>query len=402
MNVDRRLKSPVNLRPLPTCRKRIARDPESMKEIRGILERVAELSDGETAVLATVVDLQGSGYRLPGARMLITAGGDAVGTVSGGCLEADVLERAKRVLDAGQAEVFTYDTTADENSVFSLNMGCRGMLRILLEPVNKDSDVITALRKVDQERVSIEMATVISTGIDDDVAVGERIIVEESAIEIIGSRTLLKPVPQLHDDLLTFAGVSAGSETIRYQEGEAMVEFVFESLRPPVLLMVFGAGADAVPLASLAYDLGWTVRICDHRPAFVSRERFPNAEQTKLLDRDADIEMNADEMTAIVLMNHNYDRDKVMLPTALGSNAFYIGALGPRSRTDQILAEHRKDGDPFDEATLARLRSPAGLDIGGDSPETIALSILAEIQSVLKNRGGGPLRDRKGPIYDRK
>jgi xanthine/CO dehydrogenase XdhC/CoxF family maturation factor len=373
-----------------------------MKEIRGILERVAELRDGETAVLATVVDLQGSGYRLPGARMLITAGGDAVGTVSGGCLEADVLERAKRVLDAGRAEVFTYDTTADENSVFSLNMGCRGMLRILLEPVNKDSDVITALRKVDRERRNIEMATVIRSGSDPDVEGGQRIIVEESSLEIIGSRSLLKPVPQLHDDLLTFAGVSAGCETIRYQDGDAMIEFVFESLRPPVLLMIFGAGADAVPLADLAYGLGWKVRISDHRPAFVSRERFPDSEETTLLDRDAAIEIAADEMTAIVLMNHNYDRDKAMLRPALSSGAFYIGALGPRSRTDQILKEHRNDVGQIDESTLARLRSPAGLDIGGDSPETIALSILAEIQSVLKNRGGGPLRDRNGPIYDRK
>src|SRR5688572_23116469 len=110
-----------------------------MKEIREILREVEALGDGEKAVLATVVDLKGSGYRLPGARMLIKANGDATGTVSGGCLEADILERAKRVLQAGKAEVFTYDTTADENSVFSLNMGCRGVLRILLEPVDDGS-----------------------------------------------------------------------------------------------------------------------------------------------------------------------------------------------------------------------------------------------------------------------
>ena len=373
-----------------------------MKEIRGVLKLVAELREGETAVLATVVDLQGSGYRLPGARMLITAAGDTIGTVSGGCLEADVLERAKRVLDTGQAEVFTYDTTADENSVFSLNMGCRGLLRILLEPVNNDSDVIAALRKVVRDRRNIEMATVINAGADHDVAVGQRIIVEESALEIVGSRSLLKPVPQLHDDLLTFAGVSAGSETIRYQEGEAMIEFVFESLRPPVLLMVFGAGADAVPLAGLAHDLGWAVRVYDHRPAFVTSERFPKANEATLLDRDEAVEMAADSLTAIVLMNHNYDRDKVMILPALSSKAFYVGALGPKIRTKQILDEHRTGGGTIDESSLARLRAPAGLDIGGDSPETIALSILAEIQSVLKNRGGCPLRDRKAPIYDHK
>src|SRR5215203_4481865 len=111
-----------------------------MKEIRDILLQIEGLADSELAVLATVVDLQGSGYRRPGARMLIKADGDSFGTVSGGCLEADVMERAKRVLQSGQAEVFVYDTTADEESVFSLNMGCRGVLRILLEPIGKDSE----------------------------------------------------------------------------------------------------------------------------------------------------------------------------------------------------------------------------------------------------------------------
>lgn len=373
-----------------------------MKEIRDILARVATLIAGEKAVLATVVDLQGSGYRLPGARMLITADRGAFGTVSGGCLEADVLVRAERVLETGRAEVFTYDTTADENSVFSLNMGCRGVIRILLETVNADSEIIAALKKVYVDRRNIEIATLINAGVDSEVEVGQRIIVEESALEIVGSRALLKPVPQLHDDLLTFAGATSRSETIRYQEGEATLEFVFESLRPPVLLLIFGAGADAVPLAGLAHDLGWAVRVYDHRPAFISGERFPNANDTTLLDRDEAVEMAADSLTAIVLMNHNYDRDKAMIPSALSSEAFYIGALGPKLRTKQILDEHQAGGPKFDETSLARLRAPAGLDIGGDSPETIALSILAEIQSVLKNRGGGPLRDREAPIYDHK
>src|SRR5512140_471062 len=117
-----------------------------MKEIREILERVSKFADGECAVLATVIDVRGSGYRLPGARMLILTSGETFGTVSGGCLEADVLERAKTVLQTGAAEVFTYDTTADETSVFSLNMGCRGVIRILLESVGRESPLVGKLR----------------------------------------------------------------------------------------------------------------------------------------------------------------------------------------------------------------------------------------------------------------
>ena len=131
----------------------------------------------------------------------------------------------------------------------------------------------------------------------------------------------------------------------------------------------------------------------------MTEARFPNCDALVSLDRDVAAEWDVDELTAFVLMNHNYDRDKAMLPGALRSSAFYVGALGPRKRTQQILSDL---GDPFSDEELSRLRSPAGLDIGGDTPEAIAVSIVAEIQSVLKGRSGGPLRERNAPIYDRK
>ena len=371
-----------------------------MKEIREILKEVAGLPEGEKAVLATVVDLKGSGYRLPGARMLIKANGDATGTVSGGCLEADVLERAKRVLATGKAEVFTYDTTADENSVFSLNMGCRGVLRILLEPVDDDSKIISLLHDVNENRKPLASATLIDTGGDANLTVGSRVLVDESNVgEIVDSQSLIKAIPQLHDELLTFTLSSAGYETIHYEAENGTTEFAFETLKPPVRLVIFGAGADAVPLANTANSLGWHVCIYDHRPAFLTEERFPVADELVELDRDSTPNLATDNQTAIVSMNHNYDRDKEMLCVALRSNAFYVGALGPKKRTLQILDEL---GNPFDESQLSRLRAPAGLDIGADTPEAIAISIIAEIQSVLKNRTGGPLRDRQASIYDRK
>ncbi len=356
-----------------------------MKEIREILKEVAALPDGEKAVLATVVDLKGSGYRLPGARMLIKANGDATGTVSGGCLEADVLERAKRVLTTDKAEVFTYDTTADENSVFSLNMGCRGVMRILLEPVGATSEIISALRKSRGERAWITAAVVINGSEN----IGERVFLGTSS----------HPDPNLEADLLTFADASANFETIRYETENGTVEYAFEKIVPPVQLYILGAGADAVPLADAAHGLGWEVNVYDHRPAFLTAERFPSCDALIALDRDIAAEWDVDKLTAFVLMNHNYDRDKAMLRGALASAAFYVGALGPKRRTQQILEEL---GDPFTDEQLSRLRAPAGLDIGADTPEAIAISIIAEIQSVLKNRDGGPLRDRQASIYDRK
>lgn len=302
-----------------------------MKEIKEILTAVSVLADGEKAILATVVDVRGSGYRLPGARMLMLANGDTFGTVSGGCLEADVLERAKKVLALGVAETFTYDTTGDENSVFSMNMGCRGVIDILLEPIGKDSDLIAKMRSA-------------------------------------------------------------------YFDREASDEF-----EVPVAVMLFGAGADAVPFVRIAAELGWQVAVHDHRPAFLTEERFPDARELILQNVDEPpAPIAADDRTAGVIMTHNYQRDRFVLPALLASNAFYVGALGPKRRTEQLLEEIAAEGKTFTEDRLARLFAPAGLDMGADTPEGIALSIIGEIQSVLRSRNGGHLRNRQGSIYDRK
>lgn len=359
-----------------------------MKEIREILSEIASFSDDEKAVLATVVDLKGSGYRLPGARMLIKSNGDATGTVSGGCLEADVLERAKRVLETGRAEVFTYDTTKHEDSVFSLNMGCRGVLRVLMEAVDAGSETIRTIRAVYEDRKPVCGAVIIRSEIG-SLPIGLRIACD----------TQLDELPTISDDLRTFGDSRSNYETVVYDKEGALIEAVFERIVPPVQLYVFGAGADAVPLADTAHGLGWSVNVCDHRPAFLSEKRFPKCDALVSLNRDVSPEWDVDDLTAFVLMNHNYDRDKAMLPGALRSRAFYVGALGPKKRTEQMLSEL---GNPFTKDDLSKLRAPAGLDIGGDTPEAIAISIIAEIQSVLKHRNGGPLRDRQAPIYDRK
>jgi xanthine/CO dehydrogenase XdhC/CoxF family maturation factor len=301
-----------------------------LKEIKEILRNVGSLADGEKAILATVVDVRGSGYRLPGARMLMLANGHTVGTVSGGCLEADVLERAKKVLNTGVAETFTYDTTGDENSVFSMNMGCRGVIEILLEPIGKDSDLITKMRAAHESR-------------------------------------------EPNDEFET-----------------------------PIAVVLFGAGADAVPLVRIASELGWQVTVHDHRPAFLTEERFPDAQKLVLQPVDEPPQITADDRTAGVIMTHNYARDRFILPELLASEAFYVGALGPKRRTEQLLEEIAATDRKFTSEQLARLFAPVGLDIGADTPESIALSIIGEIQSVLKNRQGTSLRYREGSIYDRK
>lgn len=375
-----------------------------MKEISEILGIVSAFADGERGILATVIDVRGSGYRLPGARMLILASGETVGTVSGGCLEADVLERAKIVLESGRAEVFTYDTTDDENSVLSMNMGCRGVIRILLESVGRNSPLISKLRAATETRARQTIATLVSVVSAADVSVGGRLIFDvHSKLSADGLPPFLADLPQLRDECFRFFSSAAACDFQTFDIPEGTFEFTLENIAPPISLLLFGAGADAVPLARIVTEVGWQVKVHDHRPAFLTSERFPTAEGLILHNVDEPLDSVAsDSYTAAVIMTHNYARDRSILPALLLSDAFYIGALGPKRRTEQLLEELAASGNNFTREQLERLYAPVGLDIGADTPESIALSIVGEIQSVLSSRGGGHLRDRQGSIYDRK
>jgi xanthine/CO dehydrogenase XdhC/CoxF family maturation factor len=375
-----------------------------MKEIKEILEKVATFGPDDRAVLATVIDVQGSGYRLPGARMLMLQNGDTFGMVSGGCLEADVLERAKKVLTSGRSEVFTYDTRNEEDSVFSLNMGCRGVIRILLEPVDRKSVLIAHLRGVREDRKERTIATLISSDVRSNVELGGRVFCEgEGNLTTDNLPASLENLESLRSECVNFyeSGGAYDFRTIETPEGS--FEFAFESINPPISLVLFGAGADAIPLARIASDLGWQISVFDHRPAFLTKERFAEADRLIMHNDENPIEtIHGDKRTVAVIMTHNYEKDSRVLPLLLASNVAYIAALGPKRRTDQLLSEAAANGNSFTPEQLDRLYAPAGLDIGADTPEAIALSIAAEIQSVLKARGAGHLRDRKGSIYDRK
>lgn len=328
--------------------------------------------------------------------------GDTFGTVSGGCLEADVLERAKKVLSNGRAEVFTYDTTGDENSVFGLNMGCRGVVDILLEPVDANCALIRLFRALLDLRCPQKIATLIGADSKIDVNIGGRVIYSDlEQYDFVGLPKFLEVLDDLRIiESLPNSGYIAETTTICLPEGD--FTFAFEVLEPPVQVKLFGAGADAVPLVRIASELGWQVTVHDHRPAFLTEERFPDAQRLVHQNADEPPQIQADDRTAGVIMTHNYARDRFVLPELLDSNAFYVGALGPKRRTEQLLEEIAAEGRTFSEEKLARLFAPVGLDIGAETPESIALAIIGEIQSVLKNRKGTSLRYREGSIYDRK
>lgn len=374
------------------------------KEIQQIVQKIRSLDANVSAILATVVDVRGSSYRLPGAKMLILEKGETFGTVSGGCLEADVLERAKKVLQTGRPSLFTYDTTNDENSVFSLNMGCRGVIRILLEPINNESVLMKTLQTANEQRTKQVVGTLISADSNFDIQIGGRLFysdVEQFKIENLPD-FLIDTTELKNDCQHFFHETNQISHNKTYQTEQGTFEFFLEKINPPTSLLIFGAGVDAIPVSEIGKQLGWKVSVIDHRPAFLNAERFPAADDL-ILNHTEKLPLNIafDNQAAAVIMTHNYERDRDVLANLLESNVFYIGALGPKRRAENLLNELTENGKNFSDAQLAKLFAPVGLDIGADTPEAIALSIAAEIQSVQANRAGGFLRLRQGGIYNR-
>ncbi len=370
-----------------------------MKEQQTILKAYSALPARENAVLATVVDVSGSSYRMPGARMLIEESGRSFGTVSGGCLEADVLEQAKKVLQTNAPTVITYDTTQNEDSVFGLGMGCRGVVRILLEAA-RENPLLDFWRESFEQRKRGAVATLISKPKGFPLQTGAKIF----AWSKDNFETTFNLSDVQNNDFLqtvfadTFQALTENCSGAKIYEIErGAIKIFIETINPPVSLLLFGAGYDAIPVVDFAKNLGWRVSVIDHRTAWANAERFTNADEIiNFRAEDLDALIFEDENSVAVIMTHNYDRDREILRRLLASSVKYIGALGPKKRAEKLLAEI---GGKFCDVQFARLYAPVGLDIGAETPEEIALAIVSEIQSVVTNRQGGFLRERHSGIH---
>lgn len=347
--------------------------------------------------LATVVRVEGSAYRRPGARMFVTETNERTGVLSGGCLEGDVAERALKVIETGAPVVVTYDTTSDDDIVWGLGIGCRGVVQVLIEPA--DDTRFRGLMQLLEECVTNSqcgaVATVIGCEGDAGVEIGARALLYPDGSS--GSESDFYRMfcgPEVVNDLRVAIKDRMFGVT-RYEAEQGAVEVFIELIEPQLPLVIFGAGDDAVPLVTMAKSLGWHTTVVDtrSRPAIV--ERFAEADAV-VLCRAEDVRQRValTERTAVVLMTHNYLHDLEILPGLLNQPLGYLGCLGPRQRTEQMLREIECDV-PF----LKQLYAPAGLDIGADTPIEVAFSIVSEIKAVLSGREGGLLRNRKGPIH---
>ena len=367
-----------------------------MKELRDILKAYATLKNaGETACLATVVDARGSTYRHPGARMLIRQGGESVGTISSGCLDQDLMERAAQVVTSGSPLVVTYDSTSPEDIVWGMNLGCGGVVRVLIEPLPRPGafDHLEVLARWVEEGERGGMATLFGVNGRFTTPPGGRYLLRRDGWTGTDIRETAL-IDRLHTELSTLLS-DGRTRMISCETPEGTADVFLELIRPPVSLVILGAGRDAIPLAEFAHALGWTVTVIDARAGFLQRDRFAGVDGMILADPDKVAEhfsFTGDE--AAVVMTHNFNHDYELLKTLFASPVQYIGLLSSRGKTGELLKKLREEGFRLTEEQLARLYTPVGLDIGGETPEQIALAIVAEIQAVMAGRSGGFLRNR--------
>lgn len=320
------------------------------------------------AVLATLVSVRGSSYRRPGARLLIAADGTRAGAISGGCLEEDVVARARQVASTGEPELLTYDTSAENDLVWGVGLGCHGVVQVLLERLDSLPRWVPVLKENIRRRQSTTLA-----------------------------------VTWASDPAAAAPAFARGTRIIETGEASEAGAGVFvETLPPPTQLLVFGAGDDARPLVRFAREIGWQVAVADPRPAYASASRFPEAGDVRVIQPGQPLAAQGiivDAHTVAVVMTHHYVHDVPLLRQLLPQNLPYLGLLGPKARADRILADLAADGCAPSAAQRQGLHAPVGLDLGATTPETVALSIVAEIHASLRARDGRPLRERTQPIH---
>ncbi|MEK9608733.1 MAG: XdhC family protein [Flavobacteriaceae bacterium] len=333
-------------------------------EIKNLIQLIWEAQQQSVkSVLATVVALEGSSYRRPGVRMLILENGKTFGAVSGGCVEKEIQRQAQSVLETNVPKVMTYDGR--------FRLGCEGIIYILIEPVKITQELKKHFETIFSKRLAFESDSFYS--------------MEEGANKSYGTRFVL-----LGKHYSLGEGFEVSNE----------LECFTQSFKPIFQLYLFGAEHDTVHLCKAAFGLGWQVTVVAAPDEAKTKAFFEGAHELITPTFETLDVSPIDDQTAVMLMTHSFNKDIQYLLTLADTQPAYFGVLGPAHRRERVL-EKALDFNPdlsFD--FLDRIHGPAGINIGAESAEEIAVSILAEILSVVRNQNPIKLRDKSGKIHD--
>jgi xanthine dehydrogenase accessory factor len=342
-----------------------------MREQRQIVRRWQQ---GVATVLVTLVRTEGSSYRQPGARLLLGADGAYAGTISGGCLETEVVRKAEWMVRDG-AVVERYSTMFDDTAEVPFGLGCGGVVDLLMEPV--DTPECRALMRAMEGALHGEESTVLTWL----PRVGRGLA--RAVLGGSGDFTFAS-------EALTEWELVAARRGILQQDTIEGEEIFVERMVAPQRLFVLGAGDDAKPLVSMAALLGWSVTVADGRAQLARAERFPEAERVIVLDGSEGLGVRRED--AVVLMTHSYEQDRELLAALLPIAPRYFGLLGARHRSALLVSEVAAMTGRSIAECCERLYAPVGLDLGGDGPEAIALAVMAEAQACCMGKLGSSRR----------
>lgn len=341
-----------------------------------------ERSAGRAVALGILVHTSGSTYRKPGALLLIAASGEYSGLLSGGCLEGDLGERASVVIETGQPCLVAYDLRASDDLIWGLGVGCEGALDVLLLRVGPEEQwqPLAHLAAALASHVPTAIG-VVTESQDPAIAPGVLLLPENSAARLLPqSLAAAAPEALLEPRVLAALAAARQAPMMGWVHGDCWKLLLLPLALPPRILLL-GAGPDALPIVDFAARLHWRVSLVDHRAAYADPTHFPSAERV-LLSRPEELAqaLELDQFSAAVVMSHHLPTDLEYLRVLSEGHIRYIGLLGPRTRRERLLADL---GPQAAGPLLARLRSPVGLNLGGRSPEEVALAIVAEIQAFL-------------------
>lgn len=339
---------------------------------------------GGAEALATLVRVEGSSYRRPGARLLLGADGEYAGSVSGGCLEVEVVRKANWLI-RDVAVVEQYSTMFDDTADVPFGLGCGGVVDVLLEPAGTPE--CRALMAALEDAITGEQATVL-TWLPGEGRELARAVLTVGGDFSFASESLSEP-----ELVKARAGVLRGSWLEEAPEG-----IFVEKIHRPQRLFVLGAGDDAKPLVSMAALLGWSVMVMDGRANLARRERFPEAELVRVTPADLSVGLGVRPEDAVVLMTHSYEQDRELLAALLPLRPRYLGLLGARHRSSLLVSEVAAKLGLSIGTCCERIYAPVGLDLGGDGAEAIALAVIAEAQACCMGKLGASRRLSAGDV----
>ena len=343
-------------------------------------------------VLATIIETMGSTYRKAGARMLITNDAEYFGLLGGGCFEADLLAHAQEVFNKQESKIVFYDMRAPDDEIWGLGLGCNGAVRIFLQlfSINDPEHPLVLIEKALTDKHSGVLLTRFQT----DTATkpdSDNFLLHFEDKQLLDAPADLS---QEHQQLVDKCYQTGSSQ---FAQGEDENAAVFCSqVKPPFHLLIIGAGPDAGPIVEIARMLGWEISLVDYREAFLQQAEFDVVDNA-LISTPEELARRIDlqRLDAVVLMTHKIEYDERYLRSLLTTSARYIGLLGPVARRERLLDQLAEDK----ELIVERVYGPVGLDLGGELPEEIALSLVAEIQAVLYGKNAGSLNSTTAPLH---